>query len=138
MRLTATKRWLLYALLVWLGGLGCLAGCVAQTHAAAMPEPHAAGGSHEESCTDGCCKKKNGSEHAPDSQHSTEQSCCIYLNIPAATVAKSSLNAAPPAVTPLILEQSSDSTPDASTFHREQSRGPDSCPTHLRNRVLRI
>jgi len=136
MRFSATKRWLLYAMLVWLGGLSCLAGCLAQTHAAAIPSPPAPAASHEENCTDGCCKKKGHSEHAPAPQHSNEQSCCTYLNIPAATVTKSSVDAAPPVEAPRLLEQPGDVFSD--TLLQAESHRLDSCPTHLRNCILRI
>ena len=128
MRLGLPKRVVLYALIVWLGGLGCFAGCIAETYAvpAASSAPD---------CADDCCKKP-GSKH---SEHPGENmDCCLYLTTPPATVAQKVADGAPSAWTVsaiTLLAGAPDgfvalASPDAPIF--------DSSGAYLRNRILRI
>lgn len=79
-------RWTTYGLAVWLGGLGCLLGCLGETASAQDHAHHAQATSDDPACTDGCCPAKEDSAPAPRS--SNDMDCCIYLTAPPATLVK--------------------------------------------------
>lgn len=139
MKLRGTTRWVIYALVVWLGGLGCLAGCFAQTSAAAAAHAeHVQVAQEESDCSDGCCKKKKkdtGSESDP--QPVQKMDCCIYLTTPPATLAKKAVGAAPRAFP--VETTFSQALPGFHAFAvAPDSPLLDSSGTYLRLRVLRI
>lgn len=129
MKLGLPKRIVLYALLAWLGGLGCFAGCIAETYAA--PAASAAG-----DCADDCCKKgQSGSEH---SEHpASKMDCCLYLTTPPATVGKKTTDGAPQAYA--LVAVAREAAPER-LVPVAAPRPPifDSSGDYLRNRVLRI
>lgn len=137
MKLLGTKRWVAYTLIVWLGGLGCLAGCFAEAYAApAAHAEHAQAVPEDSDCTDGCCKK-NGSESDSEPHPTQDMDCCLYLSAPPVTLAKKAT--APSPETALVLASSpAQSVATAVSFEFSQSPPVDSSGIYLRIRVLRI
>lgn len=129
-------RWGIVALVLWFGGLSCVAGCLAETRAmraeiAGVAEPDGDG------CADGCCSREGQqpSHHEDSGAPHKEMDCCQFLMAPVNVAAKKA-EEQPPVVTapqPMVAEAISAPPADAdSSFVSDQS------DTHLRCRVLRI
>lgn len=137
---TTAYRWGIVALVLWFGGLSCVAGCLPETRAmraeiAGVAEPEDGG------CADGCCSRDSQkSEGQQPAHHDSgaphkEMECCQFLMAPVNVAAKK-VEEQPVAVAapqPVMAEATS-SLPAIS----DSSFVSDQSDTHLRCRVLRI
>ncbi len=125
-------RWGTGLLALWLAA-GCIAVCMAETHAGAHTTSTQLPATSE-SCTDGCCQKDSG--ETPQPNHSGDaMECCLFLAAPPTTLAKK-LNLAP---APALL--AGVAPPIESALREIPSRSrylPDGSGVFLRCRVLRI
>ena len=135
MRLTPTKRVVLYALVTWLGGFGCVAGCLAQTSAAPLHAEHEQVSEPSPECGDGCCE--SGSTHdGGESAPAGAADCCVYSAMPPATLAKKAADAPPVALAQMLAKPAPAlslplvAAPVAAAF--------DSGGLYLQIRILRI
>ena len=138
-RKSFSPRFLAFGLVLWLGGVGCLAGCAKLIAAAPASETTAAGQSDPHACCRRLSRQKPRNATAEKAlPPASAMVCCPLAGHAAALRGKPRLldapMLAPAAVTlPVLIPSATSSAPSV-----RQAQVPDRGGTYLRNRSLLI